>query len=307
MKALEVLQPGPLTTLQDGGRCGYRHWGLAQAGVMDRPAQFHANWLVGNAPDAPVLEVAQGLLSLRARQPVTVAVTGGHARIERNGDACWPGWAITLQGGDILKLKGLRTGLFATLAVAGGFLAEPVLGSVSTDLFAGLGGWQGRALQAGDVLTTGVCKGRVRDRGLRLPENDGRVRVLPGPARERLGQAAWDRLLGTSWQVGGGSGRMATLLHGDPLPVPEMHLPSRMVLPGTVQVPPSGLPMVLQVDAQTTGGYPELAVVLEWDLWKLAQARPGQRVWFEAVSSRQARALRDGWQHHWQRLFTEER
>ena len=138
MSTLEVMQAGPLTTLQDAGRCGFRHWGLARAGTMDRPAQFHANWLVGNPPDAPVLEVAQGLLELRALKPVTVAVAGGLPRILHNDQPCWPGWPIVLQTGDTLKLKGLRAGLFAYLAVAGGFQARPVLGSVSTDLFAGL-------------------------------------------------------------------------------------------------------------------------------------------------------------------------
>ncbi len=304
MSGIRIIKAGPMTTVQDAGRPGYRHWGLARCGVMDRPAQAYANWLVGNAADTPVLEIAQGLLELEALQPVLLSVAGGLPRVTRNGQPCWPGWPILLDAGDRLKLAGMRDGCFTTVAMGGGLDLAPELGSVSTDLFAGVGGWHGRALQPGDCLPLRAVGYPPRhNQGLRLPANDFRVRVLPGPARERLGERCWQGLLRQVWQVGAGSGRMATLLQGEPLPVPEIHLPSRMVLPGTVQLPPSGQPMVLQPDAQSTGGYPELAMVLEWDLWKLAQARPGQRIRFQAVSHRQAVKIRTGWQHHLQQLF----
>ncbi len=301
MREVEVLRAGPLVTVQDGGRVNQGHLGLSRTGVMDRPAQWLANWLVGNKPDAAVLEVAHGLLHLRFHAPGGVALAGGLPRARLNGRPVWPGWAIPVAAGDELELTGMRDGLYAVLAFAGGVAVPPVLGSRSTDLFAGFGGWQGRTVRAGDRLPLGEAE-PPSVRGLRLPRRDTRIRVLPGPGRAELGEACWHAFLQRPWQVGSDSSRMATVLQGEPLPPHDVQQRSRMVLPGTIQLPPSGRPVVLQADAQATGGYPELALVLEWDLWKLAQARPGQTVYFQASTPEEALRVRRGWLAHFHRL-----
>ncbi len=302
--SLEVLQSGVLTTVQDAGRPGAGHWGVSRSGCMDLPALYHANWLVGNAWDTAALEVGQGLLWLRFHRPTCVALAGGKARATLDGRRIWPGWRYRAEAGSELRLSGMERGMYAVLAVQGGFALPPVLESRSTDLFAGMGGFYGRALRNGDHLP--LCRDAPvllsRPAGLRLPESDGRIRVLPGPGKDELPEACWQRFLAQSWTVSPESSRMATLLQGERLPAPPSSMGSRPVLPGTVQLPPSGRPMILQADAQTTGGYPELAQVLRWDLWKLAQARPGQAVFFQPVSLEQARRLDQGWLDHFDNL-----
>lgn len=292
---LHVLAPGTLTTVQDSGRRGWRHLGVGRAGALDADAARLANRLVGNAPDAAVLEITLSGPRLRFERSLRLALCGADidARFvdEAGATAALPtGRPLTLPPGE-LRLGAVRNGARAWLAVAGGIAVPVVLGSRSTDLRGGFGGVEGRALRAGDVLPLGDAE-VATPTAPRFPawwidrdftDADARtVRYVP---------AAAGVLEGREWRVSPHSDRQGLRLLGDaPAPVRTERV-SAPVAPGTIQQPPDGQPIVLLADAQTTGGYPELGHVIAADLPRLAQLRPGEALRFEAVDARRADAL----------------
>lgn len=303
---LEVVDPGLQTTVQDAGRPGLGAFGVPRAGACDPTALAVANLLVGNRPDAPVLEctiVGPELLVLR---DVVVGIAGADlgAVARPSGRRLSTAGAHALAAGERLVLPGSPVGAGgagsrACLAVPGGFEVPVVLGSASTSLVGGFGGFGGRALRRGDRLVApGPNLDDRRLAGHRWPTDlplagpEDQVAVLAGPAADGpAGRAALTVLVETAWRVASASDRRGLRLDG-----PSLHLdasadgPSHGVPVGTIQVTPSGQPLVLLPDAGPTGGYPVLAVVASADLPIIGQARPGGTLRFRLVDLDEARA-----------------
>lgn len=290
--AIEVLKPGGLLTVQDLGRVGRAGIGVARAGALDPWAAMVANLAVGNAPDAPLLEATLVGPVLRFSAPVVVAGCGAET-------AALPGGRpVRFQAGAILDCSALSRGARLYLAVAGGLRIPTMLGGRGTHVTARFGGFAGRALVAGDLLEVeaGGCApaGDVRWR-LAAPvlppvkKSVVELRLVPGPDWARLFKrhapgGAVRAVEARSFTVGVKSDRMGVRLSGEAFTVPGGGEDvSRPVVPGTVQLPPDGHPIVLLGEGQTLGGYPQLGHVATADLPKLAQCRPGTEIVFRVV------------------------
>lgn len=271
--SLSVHRAGPLTTVQDRGRVGLAHLGVPRAGALDAPAAALANRLVGNGPDAAVLEATGGGLEVSASVGRWVAVTGAEVPVSVDGAARSWGRAEWLPAGARLRLGTPTSGVRAYVAVGGGLDVPRVLGSRSTDTLA----WVGppRVLD-GAELPLGVPTGSPATTDVPPPRRPGPLRVAPGPRADWFAPDALSRLCAVPWTVAADSDRVGLRLDGEaPRRVREGELPSEGMVLGAVQVPPGGQPVVLLADHPTTGGYPVLAVVRSEDLWRCAQARPG--------------------------------
>ena len=284
---LTVVATGPLATVQDRGRTGYAGIGVPRSGAADGAAADLANRLVGNLDAAAVLEATAGGLRLRAERALLVAVTGAPAPVTVDGRAAPFGAPIPLGPGAELGLGTPPVGLRTYLAVRGGIDVPPVLGSRSTDTLSGLGP---AALAAGDRLLVGDLRGEepfVDVAPLRAPSSAPVLRVLPGPRRDWLDAAAWTDLTTRRWTVTANSNRVGLRLDGPRLTrARDGELPSEGLVPGAVQVPPDGAPVLFLADHPVTGGYPVLAVVTTADLPAAAQLRPGDTLTFRPLSSR---------------------
>ena len=289
---LEVVAPGLLSLVEDLGRPGHLDLGVSPSGALDRGAAVAANRLVGNPRGAAVVETVLGGLVLRARGVQVLAVTGAAVGLTREGaggDVLGhpiTGLPFALRDGERLVVDAPSTGLRAYVAVRGGLAVPPVLGSRSTDLLSGLGP---DPLRAGDVL--GVLPPPADavagwpDPPVEPTTGPAVVRLLPGPRADRLTDAAVRRLGTQTWTVAAESNRVGLRLTGEPLERSRSEeLPSEGVVAGSVQVPPSGLPVVFLADHPVTGGYPVVGVVHEGDLDRLAQVRPGDGVRFTVCS-----------------------
>ena len=289
--SVHVLSPGLQTTVQDRGREGWRHLGVAHAGALDVDAMRLANRLAGNHPDAAVLELTLRGPTLRFDTPARIALIGAQAMARFEGERVPVGRPVHLPAGT-LEIGSLRGGARAWLAIGGGIDTAPVLGSRSTDLRGGFGGLDGRALRAGDVVPLGP--------GI-VPEVDALnapawwidpahdthlpIRYCPGthPAASALARRGWT--------VSASSNRQGLRLQGDALPLPGGDGVSEPVAPGTIQLPADGCPIVLLADAQTVGGYAKLGHVIAADLPRLAQCVPGQPLHFAPVDAATAHRL----------------
>ncbi|MEI2418619.1 biotin-dependent carboxyltransferase family protein [Orrella sp. JC864] len=304
---IRILDGGPLTTVQDLGRYGFETLGVGQAGAMDALALRAGNLLVGNAPQAAGLEITSTPFALRFEHAARFAVTGGDYYAEIDGRPYPPWWSATAKAGQTLRLRRGPRGGRAYLCVAGGIGVPPVLGSRSTDLKAVFGGLDGRRLRKGDALPLGQEGGgdpREGAFGL-LPPPDGMdgpsratvLRMLPAAEYARLDEASRAALHGTAWRISPDSNRMGYRLQGPALRLSKsLELRSHGILPGVVQLPPAGQPIVQLADANTLGGYPKLGVVIQADLRHLAQAPVGSSLRFvccDAFAARQAAAQED--------------
>jgi biotin-dependent carboxylase-like uncharacterized protein len=272
MRALTVLAPGPLTTVQDTGRPGQAALGIGRSGACDRASAALANRLVGNLPDAALLEVTFGGLTVRAEADLLVVTTG--ARCPGAPHAA----PTVLRRGRELRLGAPASGLRSYLAVRGGIAVPPVLGSRSTDVLAGLGP---AVVAAGDVLPVGAPS--APPPGVDLapvadpPAGEVTVAVLPGPRADWFGDRGWAELTGQVWTVTSESNRVGLRLDGEPLDrLREGELPSEGMVRGALQVPPSGTPVLFLADHPVTGGYPVIGYVADPDVDRCAQLRPGQ-------------------------------
>jgi biotin-dependent carboxylase-like uncharacterized protein len=311
---ITVLRPGILASVQDLGRHGHRHLGICPGGALDALALTLANRLVGNPDGAAGIEITLGNCELRFESATRIALAGDDFSARLDGRPLWPCWSVAVEAGQVLRLGGAnasggKPGLRTWLAVAGGIDVPPVLGSRSTDLKAGFGGLAGRALKKGDRLSIGAptlnsAQLARRRFGVRPPDwaIDDRefgeaipLRVMPGPEAGLFTPASLAALWREPWRVTPQSNRMGSRLEG---PVLERKRAGDMlssgVIPGTIQVPPSGQPIILMGDAQTTGGYPRIGVVIRADLWKLAQAPLNGRLRLQQVDAAAALAAWDG-------------
>ncbi|MET9236087.1 biotin-dependent carboxyltransferase family protein [Streptomyces cellulosae] len=286
-RALSVVRAGALTTVQDRGRPGHAHLGVPRSGALDGPAAALANRLVGNGPDAAVLETTLDGCSLRPRSDVTVAVTGAPCRVTVDGrPAAW-GAPVRVRAGGVLDVGPAVLGVRAYVAVSGGVAVEPVLGSRSTDLLSGLGP---APLTDGAVLPLGAPTGvhaRVDVAPQVGPPAELVLRVALGPRDDWFTAGAVRRFVSGVFQVSPASNRIGVRTTG---PVLERargeELPSEGMVWGAVQVPPAGMPVIFLADHPTTGGYPVIGVVHAADLPAAGQARPGTPVRFVGVRGR---------------------
>jgi biotin-dependent carboxylase-like uncharacterized protein len=276
--SLHVVETGPLVTVQDRGRRGLAHLGVARAGALDAPAAGLANRVVGNEPDAAVLEVLLGGLSLRTDAGCWVAVTGAPAPLRVAGEARAHAHAEWVPPGATLTLGRPGSGLRSYVAVGGGIDVEPVLGSRSTDTLA----WVGPPrVEAGAVLPVGTSSGEPRPLDTPRTRRPGPLRITPGPRDDWFAGDALDVLCGSPYVVEADSNRVGLRLDGPRLERRASgELASEGMVLGAVQVPPSGRPVVFLADHPPTGGYPVIGVVDPDDLWQCAQLRPGETVGF---------------------------
>jgi biotin-dependent carboxylase-like uncharacterized protein len=288
MSRLRVEASTPLCLLQDAGRFGVRHLGVTQGGALDWVSMTWANWLLGNAPGATVIEVTLGGLSLRAEADCQLALAGADLGALIDGEPLWPWRNFILRRGQCLQLRHPVQGARAYLAAPGGFAAPSVLGSTSTVVREGLGGveGEGRALRAETLLgyngplheARGMPRGAVPSFAI-----EPRLDLLMGAQiGEFAGQSLFEAF-NQPWQLDSRGDRMGIRLLGPALRYLGPALISEAIPLGGVQVPPDGQPIVLLNDRQTIGGYPRLGALTPLALARLAQCLPGDGLTLQPV------------------------
>ncbi len=286
---LTVLACGPLATVQDRGRRGWASIGATTSGAADRSAADLANRLVGNDAAAAVLEATAGGLQVRAERTVLVALTGAPAAVRVDGRPAPFDAPLTLAAGQVLEFGMPPVGLRTYLAVRGGVDVPAVLGSRSTDTLSGLGP---APLRAGDRLPVGTLAAAepiVDVAPVRPPSPRPVLQVLPGPRRDWFEPAAWTALTTQEWTVTPDSNRVGLRLSGPRLMRARAdELSSEVLVPGAMQVPPDGAPVLFLADHPVTGGYPVIGYVsdepVRSDVDRCAQLRPGQTLRFKAMT-----------------------
>lgn len=297
---LNIIRAGMYTSVQDGGREGLRQLGISRCGAMDKPALITANLLVGNDANAAALEITLGAATFQFARDGWFALTGAGCEATLDGAAVWSGWRHWATAGQTLMLGRPQHGIRSYLALAGGIDVPMVLGSRSTDLNAGVGGLEGRCLRDGDVLPLATPQRTFRaPRGVKPLLASNRIRALPGPEYHEFDDVSQEAFWRSPWQLSPQSNRMGYRLKGQPLTrAHARELLSHGLVPGVVQVPHNGQPIVLMNDAQTTGGYPRIACIIEADMFQLAQIPLGQPIHFVRCSLEEALKARDDQQRY---------
>ncbi len=308
----EIVQAGLQTSLQDGGRWGYRAAGVPASGALDRFAYEAANVLTGNEPRAAVLELLLSGLVVRCLAATIIAITGADLGATLDGNNI-PSWAAyRMEPGQQLAFTQQRSGARAYLGVAGGIAVEPILGSRSTYLPGSWGGFKGRALRAGDIVE--AYQGQRAKPGWLPPEHrppyssTPELRCVAGPHLALFSDEASEGWQATTYTLSNECDRMGYRVVGTGVEAVGTTLPSCGVLPGVVQVPPGQAPILLMADAQTTGGYPIIGTVIGADLPLAAQLLPGDKLTFRLVGLETAyRALQEqqGWLQAAQEMMVE--
>lgn len=284
-----VVRPGLLDTVQDLGRPGYRQLGIPEGGAADREALIRANRLVGNEDGEAGIEFSLHGPVLSFPEGSMVSLTGARFEVNCSGRAVNWNETLVLGLGEKLVLGRALDGCRGYMAVAGGIRSEPVLGSLATFLPGAFGGLQGRQLKAGDELLVGKNQ-RFRTGRASVMRDTGPLRVVAGPKLGAFAEGALITLFSGYFVVGARSDRTGIRLQGPELQTCGLEsLPSQGVLPGTIQVPQDGQPIILGWDGPVTGGYPVIAGVITADLARVAQLKPGDRVSFMAIDPDEAR------------------
>ncbi|WMU43859.1 biotin-dependent carboxyltransferase family protein [Enterobacter bugandensis] len=294
---LTLIRAGLYTSVQDAGRFGMRQSGVSYCGALDRPSLEIANLLVGNAGSTAALEITLGQCVIEFGEETWFALTGAGCDATLDGKAVWTGWRLRAKAGQRLTLKRPLHGVRSYLAVAGGIDVPEVLGSSSTDQKAGMGGHEGRLLRDGDRLAIKPsARHFTTTQGVKPLLWGNVIRALPGPEYQEFDEASKESFWRSPWKISPQSNRMGYRLQGQPLTrTTDRELLSHGLLPGVIQVPGNGQPIVLMNDAQTTGGYPRIACIIEADRYHLAQIPLGQPIHFvqctleEALKARQDR------------------
>lgn len=304
---IEIIETGLFNTVQDLGRPGYRDIGVSASGAMDPLAVKIGNSLAGNDESAAVLEIQTFPFRLRFKQRTVFVVSGTDGNPLLDGIELLSWCAYGAEAGQVLELRQPPKLARAYVCIAGGLDVPPVMGSRSTSLRGGFGGYAGRPLEKGDRIAVGEnpdilpvpASGiAVVDPAAALSDvfpqsSDGALLIRALPAGEHGlfaddGAAFWNQ----TWRISSRSDRTGYRLSGDPiLPTENVEMRSHGVVPGVIQVPPGGEPIVQMSDANTAGGYPKIAGVIECDLWRLGQARIGSRLRFVRSTHAEARAV----------------
>lgn len=297
MGQFKVIDAGFMTTVQDLGRYGYQQYGVSVSGAMDHIAAKLANILVGNDENEGLLEVTMIGPKIEFLDAAVIAVTGGDMQPEINGISINLNKSIAVNKGDILAFKGLKKGLRSLIAFAGGIDVSIVMGSKSTFLKAQIGGYEGRALKAGDIIKTGTGYNVVS--GREIEENfydygSGKVelRVVMGPQDDAFTDEGIETFLNSEFHVTNNCDRMGYTLEGVNIQHKDgADIISDGISIGAIQVPSNGHLIIMMADRQTTGGYTKIANVITADLPKVAQAKPGDVIVFRKSSLEEAHML----------------
>src|SRR4030043_437192 len=295
MKAFQVTKSGMFTTIQDRGRYGYLRYGVPVSGAMDQCSLTAANCLISNDSNSACIETTLIGPELQALARTQIAVTGGQCSPMINGYDV-PMWqTLEVEGGDTISFGRMESGCRAYLAVRGGIDAPMILGSRSTYVRGKFGGLGGRQLKTGDVIETTdasfVSTECLLPEEL-VPQFEQNIcaHVILGPQAEMFTEKGLKTLLSEPYKVTPESDRMGYRLEGPAIEHKDKaDIVSDALLPGVIQVPKSGKPILIMRDAQTTGGYPKIAVAIPSDLWRLGQARPNNEVRFVQITLREAR------------------
>lgn len=280
--SITVIKPGLQTTVQAGPRIGWRHMGVPANGAADPLSLALANKLVGNAWDAAALEATLVGPTLRFDSDCAFAMAGARAVATLNGIEQAQHETLFAKAGDELVVAAAQSGARIYIALAGGLVVDEILGSPSTNLQAGFGGYEGRALQAGDTLDIPSCEVELLQTPdeFRLPMSSSwGLRACTAGESDLLDETSLQVLFDTNWVVDRRADRMGLRLDGPALTVSsDGRMPSAAVMPGTIQCPEDGVPYLLSVDAGTVGGYPRIAQVARLDRHVLGQLRPGDHM-----------------------------
>jgi biotin-dependent carboxylase-like uncharacterized protein len=300
---IEILTSHAFNTIQDLGRRGVRRFGVSTSGAMDPVALEAGNALLGNDRGAASIEVQTFPFRLRFRTGTTFALTGADHEATLAGRTVPPWWRMRASGGEILTIGSPRRGARVYVAFEGGIDVPRVLGSRSTHLRAGFGGLEGRALQAGDIVPVGSAQGEAEGRsdfGAEPPDMaitgsepaEDRVlcvRVMRAGEHDLFSETMRATFWSTTWKISSRSDRGGYRLSGGKLTLAApVEMRSHGVVAGVVQVPPAGEPIIQMSDANTAGGYPKIAAVIQADLWRLGQASPGSFIVFKEVGYQDA-------------------
>lgn len=302
MKVIQVQSPGLLTTVQDLGREGFGAMGVSPSGAADSISLRIGNRLVGNFEAAAGLEMTLLGGSFTFPEGAIVALTGSDfgAALDRAPVEQWA--SVEIRAGQTLTLGATRSGARCYLCVRGGISVKPLLGSASTHILSGIGGFDGRPLRKGDVLNIGVLntesdgapfrKVALNPAALKRLSARKILRVTPGPQADWFPDPSQRIFYGSTYRVTEESNRMGLRLQGEPIP---KHSGGEMITEGVslgaIQIPDEGSPIVLFVEQQTTGGYPKIANVISADLASVGQLRPRDEIRFERVEWEEARTL----------------
>ncbi len=288
MGLFKVRRPGLLSTIQDLGRTGYQSQGFSPAGAMDFESAILANDLLKNEMNAPVIEMTMQGMSFEVLQNTFIATAGAHMTVDVNGKSFPIGRVIALKQGDFVTFGRVKDGLRTYLAVPGGFKGDEVLGSHSTHVRSGIGGFHGRAIQRGDILNSYKTDRQVFPYVIKKkePEIIRTIRIIEGPEYDRFSEDAKEKLVTEWYVIDNQSDRMGIRLNGDALNTIDgahdiISAPTQL---GNVQVPKNGQPIILMNDRQSSGGYTRIATVAKIDILKLSQMHPGERFMFKMIS-----------------------
>jgi len=298
MRVIIIESAGLLTTIQDNGRFGYQRYGMPVSGAMDTFSLHLANALVGNKRDEACLETTLTGPDIVFKDSGAIAVTGADMNPFINGIPVLQYRTIEVKSGDRLSFGGLKNGFRSYIAFAGGIKVPVVMGSRSTYLRANLGGYDGRALKAGDELPLGDVTGKIIMKEIsreKIPHyrSSQTVQIIPGPEVKLFELEGIRNFLTSEYKVTDQSDRMGYRLLGREIGhlSAKADIISAGVSFGTIQIPGNGQPIILMADRQTTGGYTRIANIVSVDLTLLAQLKPGDRIRFREISLENAQEL----------------
>ncbi|WGL18245.1 biotin-dependent carboxyltransferase family protein [Microbulbifer bruguierae] len=294
--SLHIIRPGLQTSIQDGGRPGWMRYGVARGGAADPVAMHMANTLLQNSPTHPCLEITLTGPEIAFEASLCIAVCGARFDLTLNDEPVANDTVLPISAGDRLSFGRLGSGARAYLAMSAEMDVTEVFNSCATHLQTAFGGFLGRALRAGDRVPLSHCR-QVPSRTLpsvyRLQYgNRPLLRVVEGAEAACFGPDSRRAFFRNTYRVSADSNRMGIRLQGIPLNTEDIpQMVSSGLCPGTVQIPAGGEPIIAFVEAQTLGGYPRIAHVIEADQPRLAQLKPGDRLDFERIEIAEAQRI----------------
>jgi len=303
MGQIKVANPGLMTTVQDLGRYGYQQYGVLVSGAMDHVAARLANILVGNDDNEGLLETTIMGPKIEFISSAVIAITGGDLQPALNDKSISMNKSVPVNAGDCLTFRGMKKGCRSYIAFSGGIDVPVVMGSKSTFLKAQIGGYEGRALKAGDILNIGELKTFMSDIvGREISENFYEygssiveLRIVLGPQDDAFTENGIETLFSNEYTVTNNCDRMGYKLEGEKIQHKDgADIISDGIAMGAIQVPSKGTPIIMMADRQTTGGYTKIGNVITADLPKVAQAKPGDKIIFKKSTLEEAHNLIKG-------------
>ncbi|MFD1334324.1 biotin-dependent carboxyltransferase family protein [Oceanobacillus iheyensis] len=301
VKCFEVMKPGLATSVQDLGRTGYQQYGVVVSGAMDAFALQVANVLVGNERTEAGLEIVIMGPKMKILEDIIFAIGGADLSAKLDNQLIQPWKSYRASKGQILSFGQPAQGSYAYLAIAGGIDVPSVMKSKSTFVKARLGGFHGRFLQKGDILSSNDSYGINARPGRQLKNKDipdydynRPIRVIKGPDQQLFSSTSYDSFFASTYKMSPQSDRMGYRLEGEPISHIDgdsADIISDAILPGTIQIPANGQPIILLADRQTSGGYARMATVITVDLPQVIQRMSGTAFTFELISLAEAQQL----------------